>query len=68
MSRPKADIAALDELIQRCERSMLSPFAKRAAVPTNSPEETPVEPTVDEKLSDDDELLAEFYASQGGDE
>jgi len=65
----KASIAALDELITRCEQSMLQPFVKRAAVPANSPdEEAPAEPTVDEKLSEDDELLAEFYASQGEDE
>ena len=63
MSKPKADIAALDELIQRCEESMLSPFAKRAAVPANSPEEVPAEPTIDEKLSEDDEQLAAWYDS-----
>ena len=60
----KASIAALDELILACEKSMLSPLTKGTPVKAvNVPtEETPV---IDEKLSQDDADLAEFYASIG---
>ena len=58
----KASIAALDQLILKCEESMLQPFSKKT-IEVEVPQEEAA--TIDEKLSEDDELLAEFYASQG---
>ncbi len=59
MSNKKAELEALDNLILRCEEKMLSPFKGEPKAEEPVAEETE---TVDERLEDDEALLAEFYA------
>ena len=58
----KADLAALDELIERCEKTMTRPFVKSEA-PPQAQETSEVTETIDEKVSQDDQDLAAFYES-----
>tara|TARA_R110002126_G_scaffold42101_2_gene122009 strand:- start:9619 stop:9825 length:207 start_codon:yes stop_codon:yes gene_type:complete len=64
----KAEIAALDDLILRCEKTMLSPFAKRpveaAEKPTEAAESTEAS-TIDDQLTEDEADLAKFYEEIG---
>jgi hypothetical protein len=62
----KATIAALDDLIKRCEKSMLQPFSKKVMEETQEVSQEPS--TIEDKLSEDESALAAFYESMGDEE